>query len=516
MDYVILAVIVAYFAIVIAVGYYFYHRSSTLSDYILGGRTLNPYVTALSAQASDMSSWMLMGLPGAIFISGLGEAWIGIGLAIGAYISWLVVAKRLRIYSEKAGDSLTLSQFFSNRFHDEKGYLRDLSAVIILVFFIFYVASGFVGAAHVFSYVIPEFDYNWAVITAAAVIVIYTFLGGFKAVCWTDFLQGMLMVIAVVVVPIAAVCAMGGWADTTAWLDNLHGVPDHFGSLLHSGGATIGALAILSSLAWGLGYFGMPHVIVRYTAIKDPKDLKISRRVAMIWMVVSLTAAIMVGYIGRAYVVSGGAELLGGNRETIFIVMAGGLFASAIAAIVYAAILAAVMSTADSQLLVASSAISNDLIKRFSKDKVTLSNAKLMWISRAVVIIIAIIAAAIALMDVSSIMSLVSYAWAGFGAAFGPIVVLALFWKKGNANGAFAGMLVGFITVILWNTFLVSGGVLPSIIGSDMCLYNTGLYELVPAFLLAIIVNVLVSIYTGGPTAEIEAEYDDYEAALNQ
>ncbi len=514
MDYVIIAVIVAYFAIVISVGYYFYRRSTTLSDYILGGRTLNPYVTALSAQASDMSSWLLMGLPGAIFIARLRQAWLGIGLAIGSYISWLFVAKRLRIYTEKAGDSLTLSQFFSNRFHDKSGYLRDLSAIIILVFFVFYVASGFVGAANVFNYIIPEFEYHWAIVAAAFVIVLYTFLGGFKAVCWTDFLQGMLMVIAVVVVPIAAVVSLGGWADTTGWLDNVYGVPDHFGSLLYSKGATIGAIAIISSLAWGLGYFGMPHVIVRYTAIKDPKDLKISRRVAMTWMIISLAAAIMVGYIGRAYVESGSASLIGGNEETIFIIMAGGLFASAIAAIVYAAILAAVMSTADSQLLVASSAVANDLIQRFSKKD--LSGPKLMWISRAIVILIAIIAAAIALLDVSSIMDLVSYAWAGFGAAFGPLVLLALFWKKGNSKGAFAGMLVGFLTVILWNTFLVSGGVLPNIAGVDMCLYDTGLYELVPAFLLALIVNILVSNYTGGPSSDIEKEYDDYQSALEE
>ena len=515
MDFVIIAVIVAYFAIVIGVGYYFYHRSSTLSDYILGGRTLNPYVTALSAQASDMSSWLLMGLPGAIFLLGIGEAWIGIGLAIGSYLSWLFIAKRLRIYTEKAGDSLTLSQFFSNRFRDDKGYLRDLSAIIILVFFVFYVASGFVGAAHVFSYIIPEFDYNWAVIAGAVVIVVYTFLGGFKAVCWTDFLQGMLMVIAVVVVPIFAVAALGGWSDMSAVLDNAATVPDHFMNIMYDNGAAIGAIAIISSLAWGLGYFGMPHVIVRYTAIKNPEDLKISRRVATIWIVVSLAAACLVGMIGRAYIEAGEATLLENQAETIFIVMAGGLFASAIAAIIYAAILAAVMSTADSQLLVASAAISNDLIKRFCKDKV-ISGPKLMWMSRMIIVVIAILAAAIALLNVSSIMSLVSYAWGGFGAAFGPLVILALFWKKSNAKGAFAGMLVGFVTIVLWNTFLVGGGVLPSILNIDTCVFDTGLYELVPAFVLALVVNIAVSIMTGGPEPDIEAEFEDYEKALNQ
>ena len=512
MDYVIIAVIVIYFIIVIGVGYYFYHRSTTLSDYILGGRTLNPYVTALSAQASDMSSWLLMGLPGAIFLLGMGEAWIGIGLAIGSYLAWLIIAKRLRIYSEKAGNSLTLSQYFSNRFRDEKGYLRDLSAVIILVFFVFYVASGFVGAANVFHFIIPEFDYNWAVVAGAVVIVLYTFLGGFKAVCWTDFLQGMLMIVAVVVVPIAAIVTMGGWSETTHLLDTLPGIPEHFMNLLYDGGAPIGIIAIISSLAWGLGYFGMPHVVVRYTAIKNPDELKISRRVATIWIVIALFAACMVGLIGRAYVGSGHTSLIGGNEETIFIVMAGSLFVSAIAAIIYAAILAAVMSTADSQLLVASSAISNDLVKRFSKQEI--AEDRLMWISRIVVVVIAVIAAAIALLNVSSIMKLVSYAWAGFGAAFGPLMLLSLFWKKGNWQGAFAGMLVGFVTVILWNTFLVSGGVLPAILNTNMCLYDTGLYELVPAFILSLIVNVIVSNYTGGPSAEIEKEYEEYEQIM--
>lgn len=512
-DYIIIcAVIAVYFVIVIGVGYYFYHRSTTLSDYLLGGRTLNPYVTALSAQASDMSSWLLMGLPGAIYLAGMGQAWIGIGLAIGSYISWLVIAKRLRIYSEKAGNSLTLSEFFSNRFNDTKGYLRDISAVIILVFFVLYVASGFVGAANVFGFVLPQLDYTWAVVLGAAVIVLYTFLGGFKAVCWTDLLQGMLMVVAIVVVPVAAVATLGGWSDTAAILDNVASIPDHFMNLFYENGELIGAISIISSLAWGLGYFGMPHVIIRYTAIRDPKDLKISRRVATIWIVICLAAACLMAVIGRAFVESGHASLINGNAETIYIVMAGALFTTVIAAVIYSAILAAIMSTADSQLLVASSAVTNDLSKRFFKDK-SVSDGTLMWISRLVVVFIAVIAAGIAIADISSIMGLVSYAWAGFGAAFGPLVILALFWKKSNWQGALAGMLVGFVTTIFWNTCMLSGGILG---GGSLMIVDTGLYELVPAFILSLVANIVVSLKTGGPSPEIEQEYDEYQKLLEQ
>ncbi|MCQ2085480.1 MAG: sodium/proline symporter, partial [archaeon] len=363
MDYILLAVVLIYFVIVIGIGYFYYHRSSSLSDYILGGRTLNPYVTALSAQASDMSSWLLMGLPGAILVAGLGEIWIGIGLAIGSYLAWLLIAKRLRVYTETSKNSLTLSSFFSNRFRDKKGYLRDVSAIIILVFFTIYVASGFVGAAKVFNLIFDDVSNNAAVIIAAVVIVAYTFLGGFKAVCWTDFLQGMLMLVALIIVPIFAISHLGGWSDVTTIWD--HVSTAHFTDILYDGGEKIGGIALISLLAWGLGYFGMPHIVVRYTAIKNPNEMKVARRVATIWIVICLAAACMVGLVGRAWAVANPGSIT--NPETAFIVMAGGLFATAIAGIIYSAILAAVMSTADSQLLVASSTVSNDLYLRFKK-----------------------------------------------------------------------------------------------------------------------------------------------------
>jgi sodium/proline symporter len=516
-NYTILAVVIAYFIIVIAVGYYFYHKSTTLSDYILGGRSLNPYVTALSAQASDMSSWLLMGLPGAVYALGLGEAWIGIGLAIGSYGAWLIIAKRLRVYTEVSQNSLTLSSFFTNRYKDEKGLLRDVSAIIILVFFVVYVASGFVGAGKVFTIILGlgEEDKNIAIIVAAAVIVAYTFLGGFKAVCWTDMLQGMLMIIALVVVPIAAVVTLGGWGEVTAiWDSPLSGLPEHFTSLMYDGGEKITLIAIVSLLAWGLGYFGMPHIVVRYTAIKNPNDLKISRRVATIWIVVSLACACLVGLIGRAWAIHSGTALsLIGNEETIFIAMAGALFTTVIAGIIYAAILAAVMSTADSQLLVASSAVSNDLYKRFAKNGKELSDNKLMWLSRLIVALVAVIAAIMALSGNNTIMKLVSYAWAGFGAAFGPLVLVSLFWRRANAKGALAGMIVGFITVIVWNTCLIGGGIIG---GGNYCIYDTGLYELVPGFVFSLLAIILVSMFTEEPSQEILDEYQEYEDEMKR
>ncbi|MCQ2071253.1 MAG: sodium/proline symporter PutP [archaeon] len=509
---VYLAVVIVYFIIVVGIGYLYYKKSTNLSDYILGGRTLNPYVAALSAQASDMSGWLLLGLPGSIYLCGIGEAWIGIGLAIGSYFAWLLIAKRLRIYSEKAKNSLTLSEFFSNRFRDDKGYLRDISAIIILVFFTIYVASGFVGAGNAFMMIFPDFSYTTAMLIGAVVIVAYTFLGGFKAVCWTDFLQGMLMLVAIVVVPLAAMGYLGGWDSMMTQIDQLiaeNALPEKFTNIMYSGGQPLTFIAIISSLAWGLGYFGMPHIVVRYTAIKNPNDLKISRRVATVWIVICLAFACFVGMVGAVY----HPGLVGkAEAQTIFMIMATNLFAPVIAGVILAALLAAIMSTADSQLLVSASAISNDLYKRFKKGA-GMSENKLMWLSRIVVIAIAIIGAIIALDQNSSIMDLVSYAWAGFGAAFGPVVILALFWKRTNTFGALAGMVVGFITIIVWNTCFVAGGIIGA--GSYL-VFDTGLYELVPGFIFATIAIIAVSLLTAEPSKEIIDEFDEVEAAMKQ
>ncbi len=492
MNVEVLIAFIVYFALVIGVGFYFYKRSSNMADYILGGRSMNPYVTALSAQASDMSSWLLMGLPGAVLLFGLGEAWIGIGLAAGSYLSWLFVAKRLRKHSVVAGNSLTMPEFFSNRYKDEKGYLRFISAVIILFFFVIYVASGFKGCGVTLQTIFPEISFELAMGIGAVIIIVYTFLGGYKAVCWTDFFQGLLMLVAVLVVPMAAIGSLGGWSNLEAGWESV-GV-SHFTDLFWDGGAQMGFIAILSLLAWAFGYFGMPHIVVRYMSIRDPEEVKVSRRVSLVWIVIALSAAILIGMVGRVYV---GAEVdsPGFNAEHIFIEMAGDLFAPIIAGLLFAAVMAAIMSTADSQLLVASSSITNDILGKY--DKYKSQPSKLMWIARLVVVAVAVLALILALYGGSNIMGLVSYAWAGFGAAFGPLMILSLYWKRMNLYGALASVIAGFLVVILWNTFLTA---------------STGIYELLPGFIIALAVGVVVSLATPEPSAEIQKEFDDAQA----
>ena len=493
MNVEVLIAFIIYFALVIGVGFYFYKRSSNMEDYILGGRSMNPYVTALSAQASDMSSWLLMGLPGAVLLFGLGEAWIGIGLAAGSYLSWLFVAKRLRKHSVVAGNSLTMPEFFSNRYKDEKGYLRFISAVIILFFFVIYVASGFKGCGVTLQTIFPEISFELAMGIGGVIIIIYTFMGGYKAVCWTDFFQGLLMLVAVLVVPMAAIGSLGGWENLEAGWEAV-GV-DHFTDLFWDGGAQMGFIAILSLLAWAFGYFGMPHIVVRYMSIRDPEEIKVSRRVSLVWIVIALSAAILIGMIGRVYVGEAAVDDPGFNAEHIFIEMAGDLFAPIIAGLLFAAVMAAIMSTADSQLLVASSSITNDILGKY--DKYKSQPTKLMWIARGVVVAVAVLALVLALYGGSNIMGLVSYAWAGFGAAFGPLMILSLYWKRMNLHGALASVVTGFLVVILWNTFLTA---------------STGIYELLPGFVIALVVGVAVSLVTPEPSADIQREFDEAQA----
>ncbi len=496
MNIEVLIAFIIYFALVLGVGFYFYKRSSSMEDYILGGRSMNPYVTALSAQASDMSSWLLMGLPGAVLLFGLGEAWIGIGLALGSYLSWLLVAKKLRKHSVVAGNALTVPEFFSNRFKDEKGYLRFICAVIILFFFVIYVASGFKGCGVTLQTIFPEASFELAMGVGAVIIIAYTFLGGYKAVCWTDFFQGLLMLVAVVVVPLAAVGSLGGWSNLEAGWDAV-GV-SHFTDLFWDNGVQMGFIAILSLMAWAFGYFGMPHIVVRYMSIRDPEEVKVSRRVSLVWIVIALSAAILVGMVGRVYVGEAGIAVDGFNSEHIFIQMAGDLFAPIIAGLLFAAVMAAIMSTADSQLLVASSSIVNDVLGKHGRFKGQTS--KLMWASRLVVVAVAVLALILALYGGSNIMGLVSYAWAGFGAAFGPLMVLSLYWKRMNIQGAIAAMLVGFLTVILWNTFLGS----------------TGIYELLPGFIFSLIAGIVVSLATKAPPEEIVETFEKAESLVKE
>ena len=487
----VLLAFILYFAVVLLIGFYFFKRSHSMEDYILGGRQMNPYVTALSAQASDMSSWLLMGLPGAVMLMGLGEAWIGIGLAIGSYLAWLFVAKKLRKHSVVSGNALTMPEFFSNRFRDEKGYLRLISSIIILFFFVIYVASGFKGCGAILQTIFPEISLVVAMVIGAIIIIVYTFLGGYKAVCWTDFVQGLLMVVAIVIVPMAAMGHLGGWSEVSSALDTV-GV-DNFLNLFWDNGKAMSFIGIVSLLAWGLGYFGMPHIVVRFMSIRNPEEVKVARRVSLVWIVIALSAAIAIGIVGRAYVMTVHPEWTLGedfDPEHVFLFLAGDMFIPIVAGLMYAAIMAATMSTADSQLLVASSSITNDVLgksKRFD-----FNDNQLMWISRGVVVAVAVVALILALYGGSNIMGLVSYAWAGFGAAFGPLMILSLYWKRMNLQGAVASMVTGFAVVILWNTFLSS----------------TGIYELLPGFVFSFIVGVVVSLATPAPSKEIEDEFD--------
>ena len=501
MDLMVLVAFIVYFIFVLGIGYYFYNKSHNMEDYFLGGRSMNPYVAAMSAQASDMSSWLLMGLPGAVLLLGLGEAWIGIGLAIGSYLSWLFVAKKLRVHSEVSGNALTMPEFFSNRFKDEKGILRMVAAVIILFFFVVYVASGFKGCGVVFQAVFPEVGLEIAMIIGAIIIIAYTFMGGFKAVAWTDFFQALLMVIAIIAVPLATIGhTSGGWDAIHAGLD---GLGTEFLNIFYDGGTAMGIIGIISLMAWAFGYFGMPHIVVRYMSIRDPKEVKVARRVSLIWIVLALSFAILVGVVGRGYlIVQYGGIPEGFDAEHIFLFLGDEMFPALICGVLYAAILAAVMSTADSQLLVASSSITNDILGKteWAKKQENVES-KLMWIARGIVIVIAILAIILALYGGSNIMGLVSYAWAGFGAAFGPLMILSLYWKRMNYYGALASMFVGFLTVILWNMFLAG---------------PTGVYELLPGFIFSLIAGIIVSLATKPPSDDIVEEFEKAEAIVKE
>lgn len=482
---------IGYFIFVLLIGFYFYKKSSNMADYVLGGRGLNPAVAALSAQASDMSGWLLMGLPGALYLSGMSEVWIGIGLAVGSYCSWLVVAKRLRQYSYKAGDAITVPQFFENRFRDEKGALRFVSSAAILVFFTLYVASGFVAGGKLFTTVFPGMDYLLAMLICAVVIILYTFMGGFKAVSWTDFFQGLLMLVAIIIVPLAAMGRLGGPKEALQMAQEV--APGFLNPFTNTDGTPLSPLILIGNLAWGLGYFGMPHIIIRYMAIKKPSMIKTSRRIATSWIVVSLAGAVMVGIIGRVYL--GDVFTTAAQAETVFMVMVGDLFVPVVAGIMLSAILAAIMSTADSQLLVASSAITSDIIGKVSKKQI--SEKRMMWYGRIGVIAIAVLAAILARDPETSIMGVVSFAWAGFGSSFGPIILLSLFWKRTTKMGALCGMIAGFALSIIWNLFLAK---------------PTGLYEMVPAFAAGLLVCWLVSLLGKAPAQEIGQEFDSVAA----
>ena len=477
---------ILYFVLMLVIGFVFFKKSkdSGEKDYFLGGRSMGPWVTALSAQASDMSGWLLMGLPGSILAAGFGKVWIAIGLAIGSYLSWLLVAGRLRRFSKAAGDSITIPQYLNNRLASSSKALQVISAIVFFVCFTVYVASGFKAGGILFNKVL-KIDLVPSMIIFGVIILVYTFTGGFKAVCWTDFFQGLLMLVAIVVVP-----AVVFFTNDLNFGNITAEVPNYF-NFLPSGKLDWASVSeILSGLAWGLGYCGMPHILIRYMAIKNSKMIKKSRRIATTWVVITLAAAACIGVVGRAYL----PELINGNSEEVFIQMVR-IFPGFIAGILLSAILAASMSTADSQLLVASSAFTSDIYKPIFRKKA--SDKELLWVGRLVVAVIAIIAFFIAINpNAGSIMNLVENAWAGFGAAFGPVIVLSLYWKRFTYKGAVACIVCGGATVVLWLCFAGA----------------TGIYALLPGFVVGLLACLVGSLLDKQPSPKAVEIFD---AAMN-
>ncbi|MGN1479991.1 MAG: sodium/proline symporter PutP [Acutalibacteraceae bacterium] len=483
---------VLYFVLVLGVGlvFFFKSRGGGEKEYFLGGRSMGPWVTAMSAQASDMSGWLLMGFPGSILAFGFGQVWIGIGLALGTIANWLLVAKRLRRFSKAANDSITIPQYLSNRFAAHSPALRIICAIVFLVFFTVYVASSFVAGSTVFTTVIPQLQghEDLAMIIFVVIIILYTFSGGFKAVCWTDFFQGIMMLVALMAVPIVILAtenidtALLDIPYTTATGETYVFQKSFFASWQD----------IVSGLAWGLGYFGMPHILVRFMSIKNSKMIKKSATVAIVWVLLSLCSAILLAYFGRMLV--GGELLPDGNQKLIFITLARRLFPPFVAGILLSAIIAASMSTADSQLLVASSSFTSDIYKPVFRKKA--SDKEVLWVGRLVVILIAVVAYFIASSKSSgaqSIMEMVENAWGGFGSAFGPVIIFSIFWKRMTYKGAIAGVVGGAVTDVLWLIFLTD---------------KTGVYELLPGFIVGAVCCLVVSLIDKKPSQEVEKIFE--------
>ena len=502
----ILIAMVLYMAMVIWIGVIYSKKTKTSEDYFLGGRGLGPWVTAMSAEASDMSSWLLMGLPGLAYATGFSQAgWTAIGLILGTYLNWKIVAKRLRHYTEVADNAITVPDFFSNRFKDDKKILSSISAVMILIFFTVYTASGFAACGTLFNSVFG-LNYQKSMIVCAIVIVLYTSMGGFLAASTTDLIQGLLMSFAIVIVLIVGVVNAGGVANVIAHGQAMEGFFDvmKYHDPATGGAVSQGVIPILSGLAWGLGYCGMPHILTRFMAVKSEKELKKSSAIAIVWDILSLTAACFIGIIGRAYLLP---TVLGENgassSESVFIEMINQLFSSHlglpfIGGIFLCGILAAIMSTADSQLLVTASAASEDLYHQFIKKDA--DSKEILAVARFTVIVVSVLAFVIAWNPNSSIMGLVSNAWAGLGAAFGPTVVMSLFWRRTNLTGAVAGIVSGGLTVIVWDY-------IPFAAGQTLGSY-TGLYSLAVGFAVSLAMIIIFSLATKAPSKEITDVFD--------
>ena len=505
-----LAAFIIYFVAMLGIGIFFFIKSKNQNgekDYFLGGRSMGPWVTAMSAQASDMSGWLLMGFPGSILAFGMGKVWIGIGLALGTILNWVIVAKRLRRFSKAANDSITLPQYLTNRFASSNPVLKVVCAIIFLVAFTVYVASAFNAGTTVFCAVIPWFAAHkqLAMLIFAAIILIYTFMGGYKAVCWTDFFQGLLMLVALLAVPII-MYAFGNFDNQYAnvFADGV--------TAFNSNPFTASWQDIASGLGWGLGYFGMPHILVRFMAVEKPSMVKKSSTVAIIWVILTLGAAIVIAFLARTYLFSDGSSLANtlipaGNQQNLFIDIVNDIFPGFFAGIILSAIIAASMSTADSQLLVASSSFTSDIYKPLiRKNKAT--EKELLWVGRIVVLVVTVVGLLIAMSGLNSanawasnIMAMVENAWGLFGAAFGPVVILSLFWKRFNYAGAVAGILAGAVADIAWLVLFTSTV-------TDAVVCNTGVYEILPGFVVGAIVAVAVTLCTKTPDEKVVAIYN--------
>ena len=502
---IVLAAFAAYLILMVVVGAVYMKRTKNSEDYFLGGRGLSGWVAALSAQASDMSGWLLMGLPGTVYAFGTGQAWIAVGLFLGTVFNWVCISSRLRRYTIVANNSLTLPAYFENRFRDKKRVLLLVSSIVIVVFFLVYTASALSAGGKLFHSVFG-IDYHIALAIGAVVILAYTFMGGFMAVCVTDFIQGSLMLVGLLAVPVLAYCFIGS-GNLNAMLDESQVIGGHqaYLSMTRNGESSYSFIEIFSQLAWGLGYCGMPHILTRFMAVKSEKELKKSSVIAIVWDILSLSAACFIGVIGRAYLLP---EVLGtegaSSSESVFIEMIGKLFSNDLAlpfigGIFLCGILAAIMSTADSQLLVTASAASEDLYHQFVKKDA--DSKEILMVARVTVIIVSVLAFVIAWNPNSSIMGLVSNAWAGLGAAFGPIVVMSLFWRRTNLAGAVAGIVSGGLTVIIWDY-------IPFVSGQTLGTY-TGLYSLAVGFAVSLVMILVFSLATKAPSKEITDMFDE-------
>jgi len=482
-----------YFAAMLGIGFYAWRTAtSTLKGFLLGGRTLGPGVAALSAGAADMSGWLLMGLPGAMFVSGLGAGWIALGLVIGAYLNYLVVAPRLRVQTERADDSITVPRFFEKRFDDSSGALRTISALVIIIFFTLYTSSGMVAGGKLFQSAFGA-DYALGLWLTAGVVVIYTFFGGFLAVSLTDFVQGIIMFVALILVPLVAIFDVGGGSAAAAEVARAN--PAMLDPV-----AGLSPAAIASSLAWGLGYFGQPHILVRFMAVRSLRAVPAMRRIGMSWMIVALAGALATGFAGLALATRRGLTVK--DPETIFILLSNLLFHPLITGFLLAALLAAIMSTISSQLLVSSSSLTEDLYRSRMKREAT--DKELVRIGRLCVLAVSLVAIALAWNPDNNILGLVANAWAGFGAAFGPIVILGLCWRRLTRNGALAGMIAGTVTVLFWIYAPVLGGAALSSV----------IYEMIPGFVACAAAAIGVSLAGAPPPAHVIARFEESEAEL--